>query len=88
MNGGDWISLIVAIKDGDLAAVESFLQTPGVDDVDFIFDTEDARGIYIPLTRAFHLNHIAIVEVLLAHGAAVNGPVDAIVTPLQEACDR
>ena len=87
MNQEDYIPLFDAIKGGDVAAVESFLQTPGVD-VDFLFVKRNASGNeikYTPLTRAIKYNHKAIVEVLLAHGAAVNGAIGADKTPLQEA---
>ena len=84
MNGGDYIPLLPAIANGDVAAVESFLQTPGVD-VDFLFEGDEGYR-YTPLNWAIHVNHQTIVEVLLAHGAAVNGPVGAYRTPLQMAC--
>ena len=50
-------------------------------------DVVDNEG-YTPLLRAIWKNHQPIVEVLLAHdhGAAVNGPVGACKTPLQQAC--
>ena len=87
MNEEDYDPLIDAIEDGDVAAVESFLQTPGVD-VDFLFEMEEDEEIHLctPLNWAIIYNHKAIVELLLAHGAAVNGPVGAEKTPLQEAC--
>ena len=85
MNQEDYYPLVDAIKGGDLAPVESFLQTPGVD-VDFLFEALYDRHRYTPLSRAIHFNHQTIVEVLLAHGAAVNGPVGATKTPLQQAC--
>ena len=82
MNQQDYYPLIEAIEDGDVAAVESFLQIPGIY-VDFLFDRDDD---YTALLLAIYLNRQTIVEVLLAHGAAVNGRVGAIRTPLQEAC--
>ena len=90
MNQEDYIPLFEALLGGDVAAVESFLQTPGID-VDFLFVIRNASGneiTYTPLTRAIRLNHQTIFEVLLAHGAAVNGPVGAFQTPLQMACDE
>ena len=81
MDEEDYYPLLDAIEGGDVAAVESFLQTPDID-VDFQFD-----GFrYTPLVRAIRRNHQSIVEVLLAHGAAVNGPVGTDITPLQQAC--
>ena len=85
MNQEDYIALFDAIEDEDVAAVESFLQTPDVD-VDFIFRPANAGISYTPLNWAILYHHIAIVEVLLAHGAAVNGPDGASMTPLQMAC--
>ena len=94
MNREDYNKLLLAaIGRGDVAAVESCLQTFDID-VDFIFDI---GGKYVyelstPLHLAIRCNHKTIVEVLLAHGAhqhaSVNGPVDACKTPLQEACDK
>jgi ankyrin repeat protein len=83
MNQEDYIPLFNAIRDGDIAAVESFLQTPGVD-VDFL----SVRGgsNYSPLNTAIRRNQKDIVEDFLAHGAAVNGPVGVSSTPLQQAC--
>ena len=89
MSQEDYIPLLPAREGGDVAAVESFLQTPGVD-VDFIFEIGDVRFVlkWTPLTRAIRLNQQTIVEVLLAHSASVNGPVGAFMTPLQEACNE
>ena len=78
MNRSDYLPLFNAVLHRDVAAVESFLQTPGVD-VEFM-----GVNRYTPLNWAIFLNQKAIVEVLLAHGAAVNGPVGAIKTPLQQ----
>ena len=85
MNREDYIPLFEAIEGGDVAAFESFLQNPGVD-VDFLLVTLHGRRRYTPLSWALRRNHQTIVEVLLAHGAAVNGPVGVFMTPLQEAC--
>ena len=87
MNPQDYHPLIADIEDGDVAAVESFLQTLDID-VDFIFEVEDEGDRYTPLNWAIRHNQKAIVEVRLAHGAAANGPVGADKTPLQMACDR
>ena len=87
MNQEDYNPLIDAIEDGEVAAVESFLQTPDVD-VDFIFGPRYEISRFTPLSRAIRLNRQTIFEVLLAHGAAVNGPVGAFQTPLQMACDE
>ena len=79
----DYVPLFDAIKYGDIAAVESFLQTPGVH-VDYAIGTDE--GIfYSPLNWAIMNSHAPIVEVLLAHGAAVHGP-GVYRTPLQQAC--
>ena len=86
MNQVDYDPLIDAIEGGDVVAVESFLQTPGVE-VDFLFEDEyQAMCMYTLLDCAVRHNHKAIVEVFLAHGASVNGPVGAWLTPLQVAC--
>ena len=87
MNQEVYNPLIDAIEAGDVAAVESLLQTPGVD-VDFIFVTGYVGYRYTPLLRAIHHYHKPIIEILLAHGAAVNGPLGAFMTPLQMACDE
>ena len=86
MNREGYNPLLAAIADGDVAAVESFLQTPGIN-VDRVF-TRDLRVPYTPLSRAIECNHKTIVELLLAHGAAVNGPDDDENTPLQHACNK
>ena len=39
-----------------------------------------------PVAFAVRTKETDVVEVLLAHGAAVNGPVGAYITPLQQAC--
>ena len=75
--------LIHAIEGGDVAAVESFLQTPGID-IDFSFVNEIRR--YTLLSWAILCKHKTIVEVLLAHGATVNGVLHVEQTPLQVAC--
>ena len=87
----DYTPLVDAIKGGDLAAVESFLQTPDVD-VDFIvetvaYDRHINRHRYTPLSWAIHWNQKSIVELLLDHGAAVNGVDGVSKTPLQVACN-
>ena len=86
MNTEHYHPLFDDIADGDVAAVESFLQTPDVD-VDYLFEGDD-EPLYPPLNWAIRCNHQTIVELLLAHGAAVNGPVGAYRTPLQQACER
>ena len=86
MNAEDYAPFVEAIKGGDLAAVESFLQNPGVE-VDFVFDVFNNNFMYTPLNWAIRWNQKSIVEVLLAHGAAVNGVDGADATPLQVACD-
>ena len=86
MDDEDYVQLFDAITIGDLAEVESFLQTPGVDvdiNIEEEYGEEDA---YTPLIRAIGCNQKSIVEVLLAHGAAVNGVDSAESTPLQVAC--
>ena len=90
MNREDYTPLVDAIKGGDLAAVESFLQTPDVD-VDFIVETVAYdRHIdtyrYTPLSWAIRWNQKSIVELLVDHGAAVNGVDGADETPLQLVC--
>ena len=87
MNEDGYHPLFDDILGGDVAAVESFLQTPGAD-VDFICIPHWYASIrYTPLNWAIEFNHKTIVEVLLAHGAVVNGPDDADKTPLQAAGD-
>ena len=89
MNREDYYPLFDAIEGGDVAAVESFLQTPGVE-VDFLFEMDEhgEMNLCTPLNWAILDDHKNIVEVLLlAHGAAVNGVDGADNTPLQEACD-
>ena len=74
-------ALFRAVKSGDLAGVERLLeQNPGID-----VDALD-NGRSTALNRAIMNAHEPIIEVLLAHGAAVNGPVGARTTPLQRAC--
>ena len=85
MNEEDYYPLMDAIEQKDVVAVESFLQTPGID-VDFVSYTY--REYYTPLNLAIHNHKENIVEVLLAHGAAVNGPDGAHITPLQQARDK
>ena len=67
--------------------MESFLQTPGVD-VDIILegvaDDYGDQNEYTPLSWASYCNQKSIVELLLDHGAAVNGVDGAGRTPLQE----
>ena len=86
MNEEEYYPLLAGAEYGDVAAVERFLQTPGID-VDFTFDPRDDEGISTPLNWFIRHNQEAIVEVLLAHGAAVNGAVGTWKTPLQMACD-
>ena len=70
-----------AVESGDLAEVKRGLeQNPGID-----VDSLNFHG-YTALIWCIRNAHKPIVEVLLAHGAAVNGPVGAPRTPLQEAC--
>ena len=73
--------LFQAVKSGDLAEVQRILKHNPNIDVDALND-----GGYTPFLRAIACSHIPIVEILLAHGAAVNGPVGALRTPLQRAC--
>ena len=91
MDQEDYAPLFDAIEDGDLAAVESFLQTPGVD-VDIILegvhDEYGDQNVDTPLNWAIDCNQKSIVEVLLDHGAAVNGVDGATETPLQVACNQ
>ena len=70
--------LFQAVKSGDLAQVQRLFETPDVDALDQYSGT--------PLLEAIQHSHTPIVEILLAHGAAVNGPVGAYRTPLQQAC--
>ena len=71
-----------AAESGDLAEVQRILRdNPGIE-VDAVNDYGNT-----PLVIAVSEGHKDIVEVLLAHGAAVNGPVGARRTPLQGACD-
>ena len=89
MDEEDYAPLFDAIEEGDLAAVESFLQTPGVNVDSILEEIEDEYDELVattPLNWAIHHNHKTIVEVLLAHGASGNGRVGADNTPLQEAC--
>ena len=77
-------ALLAAIRDGDRARVESLLiQTPGVD-VDAFCPTL----MHTPLTFAIIFNEKDIVELLFHHGAAVNAPITANTTPLQQACSH
>ena len=65
-------SLSQAVKSGDLAQVQRILKhNPNIE--------VDALGQYsrTPLLRAIDKKQKPIIEVLLAHGAAVNGPVGA-----------
>ena len=74
-------SLFEAVESGDLAQVQRFLENnPGIE-VDAL-----GGGSYTPLLWAILKKHKPIIELLLAHGAAVNGPVGAFATPLQWAC--
>ena len=74
-------ALLEAVKRGDLPGVERLLeQNPGID-----VDSLNFYG-YTALIWCIRNAYTPIVEVLLAHGAAVNGPVGAPRTPLQEAC--
>ena len=86
MDQEDYAPLFDAIEDGDLAEVESFLQTPGVD-VDFVFETQDDDDFSTPLNWAIRWNQKSIVELLLDHGAMVNAVDGADKTPLQVACN-
>ena len=64
MNREDYNPLIAAINGGDVAAVESFLQTPGID-VDFIFEAEYVYELYTPLNWAILYNRQTIVATQL-----------------------
>jgi ankyrin repeat protein len=73
--------LYKAVSRGDLAKVQRMLDyIPGID-VDAVNEDNIA-----PLQLAIEKKHTAIVEVLLDHGADVDGPVGARRTPLQQAC--
>ena len=87
MDEEDNYPLLRTVWAGDVSALASFLQqNPGVD-VDCLFETgKTGKTPSTPLNWAIHHNHKAIVEVLLDHGAAVNGPRGAYMTPLQVAC--
>ena len=75
-------SLFEAVKSGDLAEVQRFLKrNPNIE-----VDALNGFGS-TSLLNAIAKNHEAIIEVLLAYGAAVNGPVGAYRTPLQMACE-
>ena len=88
MNREDYDPLLAAIEGGDVAAVQSILKKkPGID-VDSFLGMSDEDDFPTPLAAAIYCNHKTIVELLLAHGAAVNGPVYAWKTPLQMACDK
>ena len=84
MNEEEYIPLLDAIKGGDVAAVEYFLQTLDID-VDSFFVISDEDYYFTALHWAIRHNQQTIVEVLLAHGASVNGPLGALMTPLQDA---
>ena len=71
-------ALFQAVESGDLARVESLFLPPEVDALDQHGST--------PLLKAIENGQKPIIECLLAHGAAVNGPVGAVETPLQQAC--
>ena len=75
-------ALVLAAFRDDLNEVQRILNdNPGIE-----VDTVDDIG-YTPLLAAISMNRKPIIELLLAHGAAVNGPVGAFVTPLQQACN-
>ena len=75
-------ALFQAVESGDLARVESLFLPPEVDVLNEYGST--------PLLGAIRNRHKPIIECLLAHGAAVNGPVGAwrspSRTPLQQVC--
>ena len=74
-------ALVHAAFLGDLNEVQRILNdNPGIE-----IDTVNDIG-RTPLLAAISMNRKPIIELLLAHGAAVNGPVGAFATPLQWAC--
>ena len=75
-------ALFRVVESGDLTRVRRFLENNPDIEVDAL---DQSR--YTPLLTAITHTRKTIVELLLAHGAAVNGPVGAPVTPLQRACN-
>ena len=74
-------ALYGAAESGDLFEVQRILKdNPGIE-VDAVNDIGDT-----PLSIAVGRSYKDIIEVLLAHGAAVNGRVGARYAPLQKAC--
>ena len=74
-------ALFRAVESGDLAEVNRLLEKyPGINVDALNYDGNTS------LIWCIRNAHKPIVEVLLAHGAAVNGPVGARKTPLQQAC--
>ena len=75
-------ALYGAIESGDLAEVQGMLKdNPGIE-VDAVDGNRDRYSLSIAISEG----HKDIVEVLLDHGAAVNGPVGARYTPLHICC--
>ena len=73
--------LFTAVESCDLAGVNRLLErNPGID-----MDVLD-NNMNTALNKAIMNDYKPIIEVLLARGAAVNGPVGAYYTPLQQAC--
>ena len=100
MNPG--VERITKIFEGDLAGVERLLENNPDLDVDNVFminnavnngeedaennGEEEVENTYTALGAAIIKDDRAIIEILFAHGASVNGPVGVFVTPLQLAC--
>ena len=82
MNTAD---LLQAVESGDLAEVQRILKRNPDVDVDAL-RVDALRVMCTPLLKAIEKKHKPIIEVLLHHGAAVNGPVGPFTTPLQKAC--
>ena len=79
-------ALFQAVESGDLGEVQRILEhNPNVE-VDAL-RVDAFYGTCTPLIVAIRNSHKTIVELLLAHGAAVNGPVGASRTPLLHACE-
>ena len=87
MNGQ--LALMHAVHGCDLAGVERLLENNPDINVDIVYHVrgdEEIIDTYTALGVAIIENDIAIVEVLLAHGASVNGRDGVHRTPLQLAC--
>ena len=74
-------ALLQAVASGYFGEVQRILEH----NPDIEVDALDEYS-YTTLIEAIWKNHKPIIELLLAHGAAVNGPVGAVCTPLQQAC--